>query len=209
MLARALEMNGMTETRHQDRSTPATPTSPPSSPPTPNGAAVTWNPPLQQARNAQGRDAGVRLVQDPGRDHRPHGGAHQRAGCAQEGADRRLVRDDGGHDRQRTRPPTMRSRSWPSRRARRCRSSRRSSRPPRCSTSAADAVDVRRRARSSRRRWSTCARSSFDKGLFGQRAKSKDFVGIAFADGSVLGDPKNVKLRFTADYMKQAADGKL
>ena len=50
---------------------------------------------------------------------------------------------------------------------------------------------------------------SFDKKLFGKRAKSKDFVGIAFPDGSVLGDAKNVKLRFAADYMKLAADGKL
>jgi NitT/TauT family transport system substrate-binding protein len=50
---------------------------------------------------------------------------------------------------------------------------------------------------------------SFSKKLFGQRAKTKDFVGIAFADGSVIGDQKNVKLRFSADYMKQAADGAL
>ena len=50
---------------------------------------------------------------------------------------------------------------------------------------------------------------SYEHKLFGQRAKSKDFVGIAFADGSTIGDAKNVKLRFTADYMKQAADGKL
>jgi NitT/TauT family transport system substrate-binding protein len=50
---------------------------------------------------------------------------------------------------------------------------------------------------------------SFSKGLFGQRARNKDFVGIAFPDSSVLGDPKNVKLRFTAEYMKQAAEDKL
>jgi NitT/TauT family transport system substrate-binding protein len=50
---------------------------------------------------------------------------------------------------------------------------------------------------------------SFNKKLFGQRAKTKDFVGIAFPDGSVIGDQKNVKLRFSADYMKQAADGAL
>jgi NitT/TauT family transport system substrate-binding protein len=50
---------------------------------------------------------------------------------------------------------------------------------------------------------------SFDKGLFGKGAKSKDFIGIAFADGSTLGDAKNVKLRFDASFMKLAADGKL
>jgi NitT/TauT family transport system substrate-binding protein len=50
---------------------------------------------------------------------------------------------------------------------------------------------------------------SFSKGLMGKRARDKDVVGIAFPDGSVIGDKKNVKLRFTADYMKLAADGKL
>jgi len=50
---------------------------------------------------------------------------------------------------------------------------------------------------------------TFSKGLFGQGAKSPDAVGIEFADGSVLGDKKNVKLRFTDKYLRAAADGKL
>lgn len=50
---------------------------------------------------------------------------------------------------------------------------------------------------------------SFDNGLFGQGAASKDFVGIAFPDGSVLGDKNNVKLRFDDSYMRMAADNKL
>ena len=37
----------------------------------------------------------------------------------------------------------------------------------------------------------------------------KDFVGIAFPGGEVLGDEANVKLRFTEEYMKVAADGAL
>jgi NitT/TauT family transport system substrate-binding protein len=49
---------------------------------------------------------------------------------------------------------------------------------------------------------------SFSHGLYGD-ADSKDFVGILFSDGSVMGDKDNVKLRFAADYMKMAADGKL
>ena len=36
-----------------------------------------------------------------------------------------------------------------------------------------------------------------------------DFVGIAFPGGEVLGDEANIKLRFTEDYMKMAADGAL
>ena len=50
---------------------------------------------------------------------------------------------------------------------------------------------------------------TFNKGLFGKGAKSKDVVGIEFPDATVLGDSKNVKLRFNASYMKMAADGKL
>ena len=50
---------------------------------------------------------------------------------------------------------------------------------------------------------------TYSKGLFGKGAKSKDFVGMQFPDGSALGDPKNVKLRFNASFMRLAADGKL
>ncbi len=46
---------------------------------------------------------------------------------------------------------------------------------------------------------------SFDHGLFGNGAPDKDFVGIEFPDGSVLGSAQNVKLRFTAKYMEAAA----
>ena len=50
---------------------------------------------------------------------------------------------------------------------------------------------------------------AFEHGLLGENASSADFVGIAFADGSVLGNPNNVRLRFSADYVKLAAEGKL
>ncbi|MCI5145046.1 MAG: lipid kinase [Candidatus Electrothrix sp. AR3] len=43
---------------------------------------------------------------------------------------------------------------------------------------------------------------SYAKGLYGESAPSADLVGIAFDDGSVLGDKKNIKLRFTAKYMQ-------
>jgi NitT/TauT family transport system substrate-binding protein len=36
-----------------------------------------------------------------------------------------------------------------------------------------------------------------------------DFVGIAFPGEETLGDPENIKLRFTAEYMKMAADDAL
>jgi NitT/TauT family transport system substrate-binding protein len=50
---------------------------------------------------------------------------------------------------------------------------------------------------------------SYDKGLYGQNAKSVDDIGIEFADGSVLGSKDNIKLRFDASFKKLAADGKL
>lgn len=50
---------------------------------------------------------------------------------------------------------------------------------------------------------------SFEHGLLGEGAKTKDAVGMAFPGGKVLGDAKNVKLRFDAEFMKLAADGKL
>jgi len=52
-------------------------------------------------------------------------------------------------------------------------------------------------------------RFSFANGLFGPGAKSVDAIGITFAGGKTLGDPKNVKLRFDPTYMTLAADGKL
>ena len=50
---------------------------------------------------------------------------------------------------------------------------------------------------------------SFDHGLLGEGAKSADAVGIAFPDGRIQGDAKNVKMRFDASFIKLAVDGKL
>jgi NitT/TauT family transport system substrate-binding protein len=50
---------------------------------------------------------------------------------------------------------------------------------------------------------------SFEKGLLGDGAKSADAIGVAFPGGKVNGNTKNVKLRFDATYMQQAAEGKL
>jgi NitT/TauT family transport system substrate-binding protein len=49
---------------------------------------------------------------------------------------------------------------------------------------------------------------SFDHGLYAE-ASSKDYVGIRFPDGSVIGDKNNVKITFDPVYMQLAADGKL
>jgi NitT/TauT family transport system substrate-binding protein len=49
----------------------------------------------------------------------------------------------------------------------------------------------------------------FAKGLLGSGAKSADVIGIEMGDGSVLGDSGNIKLRFSNEFMRMAADGAL
>ena len=49
----------------------------------------------------------------------------------------------------------------------------------------------------------------FDKALLGKDAKSPEFIGIEFPDKSVFGDKGNVKFRYDATFMQEAADGKL
>ena len=49
----------------------------------------------------------------------------------------------------------------------------------------------------------------FEKGILGEGAPSADFVGVAYPDGSVTGDPDNVKFRFDSTWMQMAADGAL
>ncbi len=43
---------------------------------------------------------------------------------------------------------------------------------------------------------------SFAKGLYGANADSADLVGMVFDDGTIIGDVQNVKLRFTAKFMQ-------
>jgi NitT/TauT family transport system substrate-binding protein len=50
---------------------------------------------------------------------------------------------------------------------------------------------------------------SFDHGILGQGAPSVDVVGIQFPQEKLLGDPKNVKMRFDPRYTKLAIDGQL
>ncbi|VTZ27275.1 Lipid kinase [Methylocella tundrae] len=48
----------------------------------------------------------------------------------------------------------------------------------------------------------------FTHGLLGDAAKSADVIGVKFPDGSVLGDPKKIGLRFVTTYMDAAATAK-
>jgi NitT/TauT family transport system substrate-binding protein len=49
----------------------------------------------------------------------------------------------------------------------------------------------------------------FDKGILGEGAPSPDFVGVEYPDGSITGDPNNVRFRYDVTYMQMAADGAL
>jgi NitT/TauT family transport system substrate-binding protein len=46
----------------------------------------------------------------------------------------------------------------------------------------------------------------FNKGLFPKTAKSADDIGVEYADGSIVGAKDNVKLRFSAEYLKPLAE---
>src|ERR1700677_4975151 len=50
---------------------------------------------------------------------------------------------------------------------------------------------------------------SFDHGILGQGAPSVDVVGIQFPQGKLLGDAKNIKMRFDPRFTELAVDGQL
>lgn len=206
MLARALEMNGMTErdiktVNTSDADIAAIFAS------DKNGAAVTWNPPLQQTRNSQGAALVFDSSKIPGeiidmmvvRTNAPDTLKKALTGAWYEVMQLMSSTEKPGTD----------AIAWMAK-------SSGATVPEfkaQLGTTAmfykpADAVAFTTGAQLPKTM--DYVRSfSFSKGLFGQRARNKDFVGIAFPDGSVLGDAKNVKLRFTAEFMKQAVEGKL
>lgn len=53
------------------------------------------------------------------------------------------------------------------------------------------------------------AKFCFDHGILGPNAKSADAIGMSFDNGVVVGNPKNIKLRFDPSYVRLAAEGKL
>lgn len=53
------------------------------------------------------------------------------------------------------------------------------------------------------------AKFSFEHKLLGEGAKDAGVVGIAYPGGKTTGDAGNVKLRFTDEFAKMAAEGKL
>ena len=206
MLARALEMNGMSErdiktVNTSDSDIAAVFAS------DPNGAAVTWNPPLQQARNAKGAMLVFDSSKIPGeiidlmvvRTNAPDSLKKALAGAWYETMSVMTGSDKAAEDALAYMAKASGA-TVPELKAQLATTA--------MFFKASDAVTFT--TGSQLKKTMEYVRTfSYEKKLFGQRARSKDFVGIAFPDGTVLGDPKNIRLRFSADYMKQAADGKL
>jgi NitT/TauT family transport system substrate-binding protein len=53
------------------------------------------------------------------------------------------------------------------------------------------------------------AQFSFDHGILGKGVQSADAIGMEFDGGLIVGNKKNVKLRFDQTYVRMAAEGKL
>jgi NitT/TauT family transport system substrate-binding protein len=206
LLARALAMNGMSErdvrtVNTSDADIAAVFTT------DPKGAAVTWNPPLQQARNAKGAKMVFDSSQIPGeimdlmvvKTGAPDALKRALAGAWYEAMAVMSGRDKAANDM----IEAMAKASGAT-----AAEFRAQLQTTALFYKAADAAkfaggpDVKKTMEHVRT-------FTFAKGLFGKGAKSKDFIGIQFPDKSVLGDAKNVKLRFDASTMQLAADGKL
>jgi NitT/TauT family transport system substrate-binding protein len=206
LLARALAMNGMSEkdvrtVNTSDADIAAVFAS------DPKGAAVTWNPPLQQARNAKGATLVFDSSRIPGeiidmmvvKTAAPETLKKALAGAWYEAMAVMSGRDKAGSEA----IEFM---------AKAAGATPAEFKAQLATTAmfykAADAAAFA--AGADLKKTMEHVRSfTFSKGLFGKGAKSKDFVGMRFPDGSVLGDAKNVKLRFDAAVMQMAAAGKL
>jgi NitT/TauT family transport system substrate-binding protein len=206
LLARALTMNGMTEkdvrtVNTSDADIAAVFAS------DPKGAAVTWNPPLQQARNAKGAKMIFDSSQIPGeiidlmvvKTAAPESLRKTLAGAWYE-----TLRLMNGRDK-----PAADALEAMAKGAGGTLAEFKAQLAttalfynPAEAAKFATGADLKKTMEQVRT-------FTYSKGLFGKGAKTKDFVGIAFPDKSVLGDAKNVKLRFDASVMQLAADGKL
>ena len=206
LLARALAMNGMTErdvrtVNTSDADIAAIFAS------DPKGAAVTWNPPLQQARNAKGAKMIFDSSQIPGeiidlmvvKTAAPESLRKTLAGAWYE-----VMRVMNGRDKAAGDALEAMAKGAGGTLAEfkaQLATTALFHSPAEAAKFAAGA-DLKKTMEQVRT-------FTFSKGLFGKGAKSKDFIGIEFPDRSVLGNAKNVKLRFDASVMQLAADGKL
>lgn len=53
----------------------------------------------------------------------------------------------------------------------------------------------------------TMAEFLFEQGILGEGAPTAEYVGVAYPNGVVTGDPGNIQLRFDPSFMQMAVDG--
>ncbi len=205
LLARALEQNNLTErdlflTNTSDADIAAVFAA------DPNGAAVTWNPPLMQCRNVKG----AKLVFDSSK-------------IPGEIIDMMVVRTDAPESLKKALVgawyETMALISGKTRAAKRAISYmgkfaggteaefRAQLRTTAMFYRAADSIAFVKSDKL-KKTMEYVRTFCFEHGLYGD-ADSKDFVGILFPDGSVIGDKSNIKLRFDAKYIRLMSEEKL
>lgn len=206
LLARALAMNGMSERDVRTANTSDADIAAVFAA-DPKGAAVTWNPPLQQARNAKGAALVFDSSKIPGeiidmmvvKTAAPETFRKALAGAWYEAMTVMTGRDKAATDALEFM-------------AKAAGATPAEFKAQLATTAmfykAADAAAFAAGA-DLKKTMEQVRTFTFSKGLFGKGAKSKDFVGIRFPDGSVAGAAKNVKLRFDASVMQMAAGGKL
>ena len=205
LLARALEQNNLTErdlslTNTSDADIAAVFAA------DPNGAAVTWNPPLMQCRNVKG----AKLVFDSSK-------------IPGEIIDMMVVRTDAPESLKKALVgawyETMALISGKTRAAKKAISYmgkfaggteaefRAQLRTTAMFYRAADSIAFVKSDKL-KKTMEYVRTFCFEHGLYGDE-DSKDFVGILFPDGSVIGDKSNIKLRFDAKYTRLMSEGKL
>ncbi len=206
LLARALDMNGLSErdvtlVNTSDADIAALFTS------DDNGAAVTWNPPLMQARNAKGANLVFDSSKIPGeiidllvvKSDAPDSLKKALTGAWYETMAIMSAKDAGATEaiRQMAQAAGATEAEFKAQ--------------LRTTAMFYDAAEAAKFAASPKVRETMehVRQFSFDKGLFGSMASTPDFVGIELNDGSVLGDKGNIKLRFSDQYMRAAASGEL
>ncbi len=207
MLARALEMNNMSERDLKKVSNTSDAEIASVFLTDNNGAVVTWNPPLQQVRNAKGANMLFDSSNIPGEIidmMMVRCDAPAELSKALVGAWYEAMGIMSGHNKQASNAINMmasQAGATPAEFKGQLRTTAMFYNP-------ADAATFTKSGDLSKT-MEYVRTFSFNKGLYGDGAPSKDLVGIQLGDGSVIGDANNVKLRFIPDYMQMAADGKL
>jgi NitT/TauT family transport system substrate-binding protein len=202
MLARALDMNGLSErdltlANTSDADIAAVFAS------DPNGAVATWNPPLQQARNVPGAELVFDSSKIPGeiidlmvvRTDAPDSLKKALVGAWYE----TMAIMSGTGDAAKEAIEYMAGASGAT-----VPEFQAQLRTTAMFYDPAKAADFAR-GEKIKQTMDYVRRFSFDKGLYGEGAPSADLVGIAYPDGTVAGDANNLKLRFDAEYMAAAA----